>query len=174
MKKSRRTFIRNTVGISAAALCPAIPSFANNNAIAKGLDPKEVEEFVRVAHSDFDLVKKMLEKTPNLLNTSHDWGNGDFETALGAAGHMGLENVIDYLVAKGSGLDIFILTFLGKTNMVNDLLTEFSGLLHSKGPHGFTLLHYAKLGGNRSKVLYDSFIEKGLEVTIVKDLFKQY
>ena len=34
--------------------------------------------------------------------------------------------------------------------------------IHTKGPHGFTLLHHAKVGGENSKELYDYLTEKEL------------
>ena len=53
------------------------------------LESNLVEEFVRVAHSDFDRTKELLAQEPALVNATWDWGGGDFETALGAASHMG-------------------------------------------------------------------------------------
>ncbi|HQX00881.1 MAG TPA: hypothetical protein PLQ94_02150, partial [Anaerolineales bacterium] len=48
-----------------------------------------VEEFVGKAHGNFDRIKEMLTQEPALVNATWDWGGGDFETALGAASHMG-------------------------------------------------------------------------------------
>jgi len=31
----------------------------------------------------------MLSEHPTLLNAEYDWGAGDFELAIGGAGHMG-------------------------------------------------------------------------------------
>ena len=92
-------------------------------------------------------VKEMLSVQPLLLNSSWDWGGGDFETALGAAGHMGLKETASYLLDKGARTDIFVLTMLGKTAIVKSMLNEFPALLNSAGPHGFTLLHHAEKGG---------------------------
>ena len=50
-----------------------------------------VQEFVKVAHGNFDKLKELLNQQPNLLNAAWDWGNGDYETGMNAAGHMGRE-----------------------------------------------------------------------------------
>jgi len=61
-----------------------------------------------------EAVKKLLEETPGLLNASWDWGGGDFETAMGGAGHMGRADIAEYLINKGARMDIFVATMLGK------------------------------------------------------------
>ena len=121
--------------------------FAQKKETPPQIDPKTVNEFVKIAHSDFDKVKEMVTQQPLLLNASWDWGNGDFETALGAAGHMGLKETANFLISLGARTDIFVLTMLGETAIVKALLKAYPSLLNSRGPHGFTLLHHAKKGG---------------------------
>jgi hypothetical protein len=53
------------------------------------LDPQKVEAFVANAHGDLEYVREALEEQPALVNAAWDWGGGDWETALGAAAHMG-------------------------------------------------------------------------------------
>jgi len=53
-----------------------------------------VQDFVIYAHSDLEMVKKLLEREPLLLNASIDWGGGDWETALGGAS---VKPTLDYL-----------------------------------------------------------------------------
>ena len=43
-----------------------------------------VQDFVIYAHSELEMVKKLLEKEPALLNATIDWGGGDWESGLGA------------------------------------------------------------------------------------------
>ena len=105
----------------------------------------------------------MLEEYPLLLNASWDWGGGDFETALGAAGHMGLKETANYLLQKGARADIFVLTMLGKTDIVKSTIKEFPSLLNSLGPHGFTLLHHAEKGGKDSEDLLAFFQSSGMK-----------
>ena len=144
---SRKDFLKKgllfTAGIS---LLPNMV-FSQNQEKPAPIDPKVVSEFVRVAHSDFEKVKTMIKEHPLLLNAAWDWGNGDFETAIGAAGHMGHKDIANFLISLGARADIFVLTMLGKTDIVKALLKTYPNLLNSIGPHGFTLLHHAEKGG---------------------------
>ena len=48
-------------------------------------DRARVKRFVIAGHVNLTAVKAMLVEEPNLINGAIDWGNGDFETALGGA-----------------------------------------------------------------------------------------
>src|SRR5438445_41680 len=48
-----------------------------------------IQDFVIFAHMDIKMVEKLLDKEPALVNSFMDWGGGDWESALGAASHMG-------------------------------------------------------------------------------------
>ena len=61
-----------------------------------------VQDFVIYAHSELDMVKKLLDRQPALLNASMDWGNGDWETGLGGASHMGRRDIVEYLLDRGA------------------------------------------------------------------------
>jgi hypothetical protein len=54
---------------------------------------------------------------------------------------------------------------LGKTNLVKPILEAYPNLIFAKGPHGFTLLHHAKIG--EANELHDFLIDKGLTETHV-------
>ena len=56
-----------------------------------------------------------------------------------------------------------MLTMLGRTDLVKPTLEAYPDLVFAKGPHGFTLLHHAKVGG--AKELYNYLSEKGLKET---------
>ena len=114
------------------------------------LDPKTVQEFVGAAHRDMDTVKGLLEEYPTLLNAAHDWKKGDFETALGAASHVGYKELAQYLIDQGAQTNIFTACLFGKINIVKPILEAFPQTLHAKGPHGFTLLHHAERGGDEA------------------------
>ena len=170
MTISRRTFLARGIGASSLMLFSPfqMTAIAGPQEDKAPLDRMIVEEFVRVAHSDLDKVKAMLEETPHLLNAAWDWKKGDFETAIGAAGHMGLKDTANYLIEKGSRFDIFVLTMLGKTEIVKPLLELYPHLLHAIGPHGFTLLHHAKQGGDDAGELQEYLLSKGLTETFIK------
>lgn len=110
-----------------------------------------VQEFVRVAHSNITKVKELLDKQPNLLNAAWDWGNGDYETGMNAAGHMGHVEIAELLLSKGARMDIFCAAMLGKLDIVKPILDAYPNLKTSKGPHGLKLIHHAEKGGENAK-----------------------
>ena len=118
------------------------------------LPPAVVGEFVGRAHMDLARVQELLASYPTLINGAFDWGNGDWETALGAAAHSGRRDIVDYLLSRGARLDIFAAAFLGRLNVVKAILHETPGALHQTGPHGITLLEHAKKGGHPEMVAY--------------------
>ena len=158
---SRNKFLSKTVLVAAGSL--VIPAYVSAQDKPAAIASEMVKEFVLIAHRDLDKVKQMLTAQPLLLNASWDWGGGDFETAIGAAGHMGLKEMANYLLEKGARTDIFVLTMLGKTGIVKGMLADFPGLLNSAGPHGFTLLHHAEKGGKESQELFDYLQTLGLK-----------
>lgn len=115
------------------------------------LDSKLVEEFVGVAHGNFDRVKELLAQEPALVNATWDWGGGDFETALGAASHMGNKPIANFLLEHGARLDIFAAAMLGKSDIVKAALTEYPEAINTPGPHGIPLIDHAKAGGEEAK-----------------------
>lgn len=110
-----------------------------------------VKEFVIKAHSDLQRVTALLQQEPGLLNASWDWGGGDFETAIEAAGHMGRKDIATFLLSNGARINIFCAAMLGKLDIVKFTLTAFPDLKSSKGPHGLQLLHHAIKGGDEAK-----------------------
>ena len=106
-----------------------------------------VQDFVIYAHSDLGIVKKLLDKEPALLNAAMDWGAGDWETALGAAGHIGNRAIAEFLIEKGARVDLLASAMLGQLDVVKSLLTLQPKLIDAKGPHGFSLHWHAKAGG---------------------------
>lgn len=110
-----------------------------------------VQDFIIYAHSDLDMVKKLLDKEPGLINAMMDWGGGDWETALGGASHMGRRDIVEFLLERGARIDIFCATMMGQFEAVKSFLTLQSKLIDSRGPHGFTLHFHAQLAGKESK-----------------------
>jgi hypothetical protein len=114
-----------------------------------------VADFVIYAHSDLDLTKKLVEKEPALLNASIDWGNGDWESALGAASHMGRRDLVEFLLEKGARIDLFCAAMMGQIEAVKAFLTLQPKLIDAKGPHGFSLHFHAQVGGKDSENVLD-------------------
>jgi len=89
-----------------------------------------------------------LAQTPSLLNAAWDWGGGDFEMAIGGAGHMGRPDIAQYIISQGGRFDIFVAAMLGRLDIVKPALTINPNLAVSKGPHGIPLMSHAKKGGD--------------------------
>jgi len=114
-----------------------------------------VEEFVRVAHADLDRTKELLEQESGLVNATWDWGGGDFETALGAASHMGRKDIANYLLENGARLDIFAAAMLGKLEIVKAALQAYPNAIKTPGPHGIPLIVHAEFGGEDAKAVLE-------------------
>jgi hypothetical protein len=115
------------------------------------LAPELVKEFVGAGHGNLDKVKQMLAAEPGLLNATWDWGGGDFEMAIGGAGHMGRPDIATYLIEQGGRYDIFVAAMLGQFDVVQAALKAHPSLLKSDGPHGIPLVVHAEKGGERAK-----------------------
>jgi hypothetical protein len=115
------------------------------------LDRPRVKRFVIAGHGNLPAVKAMLAEEPNLINGAIDWGNGDFETALGGASHMGRRDIAEYLLEHNARMDIFAATMLGKLDIVKAAVTAFPNIVHVPGPHGIPLIVHAEKGGPAAK-----------------------
>ena len=106
----------STPSAPAAAATPEsadnVPDFPEHH---PQFDRARVKRFVIAGHVNLSAVKAMLAEEPNLINGAIDWGNGDFETALGGASHMGRRDIAEYLLEHNARMDIFAATMLGKT-----------------------------------------------------------
>jgi len=117
------------------------------------LEATLVQEFVGNAHGDLDRVKELLAQEPALVNATWDWGGGDFETALGAAAHMGRKDIADFLLDKGARLDIFAAAMLGKLEIVKAALQAYPDALKTPGPHSIPLIAHAEAGGEGAEAV---------------------
>lgn len=114
------------------------------------LDDQLVKDFVYHAHGSFDKVKEMLEREPGLVNASWDWGGGDWETALGAAAHMGRRDIALHLLDKGARIDVFAAAMLGRLDIVQAIVRADPTVVHARGPHTIPLIAHAKAGGDQA------------------------
>ena len=102
-----------------------------------------VREFVGNAHGDLDAVRAELERDSTFANASWDWGEGDWETALGAAAHMGRRDIAELLLSHGARMDIFAAAMLDEVEVVRALLPLQAD---ARGPHGIPLRAHAEAG----------------------------
>lgn len=117
--------------------------------------PEMVREMVLVSHFDLKRVKELVSAKPTLAKAAWDWGFGDWESALGAASHMGNRPIAEYLLANGARPSLFSATMLGQLDVVKAFIAAQPGIQRTAGPHSISLLAHAKAGGTAAKPVYD-------------------
>jgi hypothetical protein len=110
-------------------------------------DLPTVKELVGASHNNLDRVKEILSRQPSMAKAAWDWGYGDWETALGAASHVGQRAIAEYLLEQGAPHTIFSATMLGELDVVKAMVAAKPGIQRTLGPHGLTLLSHARAGG---------------------------
>lgn len=108
------------------------------------MNDEMVSAIVGASHGNFDKVKELVTRRPELAKAAWDWGFGDWETALGAASHVGRRDIAEFLMEYGARPDIFTFTMLGMLKSVQEMVETIPGIQTKPGPHGITLLQHAK------------------------------
>lgn len=169
---SRRAFL-GTSAIGAAA--PFVPLAAGRSTLAAtrrwmdgGLpesfpsqDPQLAQKIVGLSHANIDGVRELVVNRPALAKAAWDWGFGDWETALGAASHVGRPDIAELLIANGARPDIFTFTMLGQVDVVRAICTANPGIQKLHGPHGITLLQHAMNAGDSASAVVSYLQELG-------------
>jgi hypothetical protein len=119
------------------------------------LEKELVREFVANAHGDIERVREALHGNPALANACWDWGGGDWETALGAASHVGRRDIADLLLGHGARLDVFAAAMLGELEIVRAVVAAHPGMLRALGPHGIPLRAHAEAGGEHARAVLE-------------------
>jgi len=120
--------------------------FAKPHLRYPALIDEQVSEVVGASHFDLDKVKALVDKRPELARASWDWGFGDFESALGAASHVGRRDIVQYLLSQGARPNIFTYAMMGAYDVVKGMIEFAPGVQRNLGPHGLSLLSHAKAG----------------------------
>ena len=123
------------------------------------LNPRKVTEFVLAAHHDMDRVQEMVEEDARVVNSTLDMGNGDWESALDAAAHMGRKDIARFLIENGARLDfLYLAVMLDEVEIVRSILTAFPMAKNASSVHGFPLRHFAEFGKAEKVLAYlDTF-----------------
>ncbi len=160
---TRNSFLRHSLlGLGGIALAPPLLR-SQQNQKPPPISPEIVKEFVGKSHGDFDRIREMLENEPGLLQVAWDWGGGDFETGLGAGSHVGHKEIASYLLEKGAPINLFTAAMLGNISLVKSIIEAYPGQLHTKGPHGLSLMHHAKKGGDEALAVVEYLQSMGVE-----------
>ena len=109
--------------------------------------PELVREMVSVSHGNVKRVRELVDARPALAKASWDWGFNDWETALGAASHVGNREIAEYLIAHGAHPSLFSAAMLGQLEVVKAFIAAQPGTQRIAGPHSISLLAHAKAGG---------------------------
>ncbi len=122
-------------------------------------DPDRVRAIVGASHGNLERVQELITESPDLAKAVWDWGYGDWETALGAASHTGQREIAQLLMAHGARPDLFTFAMLGYLDVVKAYVAAQPGIQRIPGPHGLTLLHHARTGGEASEPVV-AFLEE--------------
>ena len=117
-------------------------------------DSALVRDFVGASHGNVAKVKELLQGRPALAKSAWDWGYGDWETALGAASHVGNRDIAELLIATGAPATIFSAVMLGQLEAVQAFVAASPGIQRTKGPHGIPLLAHAQAGKAAEVIKY--------------------
>jgi len=142
-------------GVSSPAPSPSskeVPDFPEHD---PQIDRAKVKRFVIAGHFNLEAVKEMLAAEPGLINGAIDWGNGDFETALGGASHMGRRDIAEFLLEHNARMDVFAATMLGKLDIVKAAVAAFPNIVGVLGPHKIPLIKHAEKGGAEAKAVLE-------------------
>jgi hypothetical protein len=120
-----------------------------------------VREMVTVAHFNLARVKELVEMRGSLAKANWDWGFGDWESAIGAASHVGNHAIAEYLISKGARPSIFSAAMMGQLDVVKAFITAQPGVQRIRGPHSISLLAHAQHGGAVAKPVYDYLLSLG-------------
>ena len=124
-----------------------------------GIPEDWINQFVTVAHFDFEKVKHLQKLCPTLIMTRATWD----ELAIEAASHMGLTPMAQFLADLGAPVSTCTATLLGEQALVKRLITEDSGCLRERGAHDITLLAYTALGDEHLEIA-EFLLKSGVDV----------
>ncbi len=152
---NRRHFLFQTLAGAAvvntgfsAADAPPLGIQQGGHARPASIEPSLTAHFVSAAHSDLPQVKALLTQEPKLIFATYDWGAGDWETALGAAAHMGDRPIAEYLLSQGARIDAFCAAMMGMTEVVVSLCRASPWTARAHGPHRYSLMYHIGYSGD--------------------------
>jgi hypothetical protein len=160
---NRRTFLQLTA-VSLAGQAASLTSFGRPTEVPSYFplqDPTLVREMVIVAHGNLGRVKELLAAQPALARAAIDWGYGDWESALGAASHVGHRGIAELLFANGARPSLFSAAMLGQLDVVRAFVAASPGVQRTLGPHSITLLAHARAGGSSAEKVVDYLQQLG-------------
>lgn len=123
------------------------------------LDPALVSEVVGKSHFHLERVKELVNARPELAKAAWEWRFGDFETAIGAASHVGRRDIALFLMEKGASPSIFTFAMLGEIDVLKPIIESSPGIQKNLGPHGISLLAHAHAGERMKDKMNDRQVD---------------
>jgi hypothetical protein len=124
-----------------------------------------VKDWVGKAHQrQIEPMKELLKRQPGLLQSSWDWGAGDWESGMQAAAHTGSRDMALFLSDSGARLDLFAATMLGQLAVLKVAAETSPGCLQVRGAHGIPLLSHAVVGEAPARSAMDYLLARGVDV----------
>jgi len=124
-----------------------------------GIPQELINQFVSVAHFDFEKVKALQKLCPTLVMTRATWD----ELAIEAAAHMGLSPMAQFLADLGAPVSTCTAALLGAGDLVRRLVQEDRGCLRERGAHDIALLAYTAYAAERTEIA-EFLLEAGADV----------
>ena len=105
--------------------------------------PDLAKQIVGASHFDLDKVRALLAEDRSLALAAWDWGFGDWESALGAACHVGRRDIAEALIRHGARPNLFSWAMMDQVDAVRAVCQASPGIQKMRGPHGIPLLRHA-------------------------------
>ena len=103
----------------------------------------------------------MTKATGARAKAAWDGGFGDWESARGAASHMGRRDITEVLIEHGARPNLFTFAMLGQVDVVRAICRANPGIQRLHGPHGITLRSHARNGGAQAASVVEYLEELG-------------
>jgi ankyrin repeat protein len=113
-----------------------------------GIPQDWINQFVSVAHFDFEKVKHLQKLCTTLIMTRATWD----ELAIEAASHMGLTPMAQFLADLGAPVSTCTATLMGEQALVKRLITDDPACIRERGAHDIALLAYTALGNQHVEI----------------------
>jgi ankyrin repeat protein len=124
-----------------------------------GIPQEWINQFVTVAHFDFEKVKQLQKLCPTLMMTRATWD----ELAIEAASHMGLTAMAQFLADLGAPVSTCTATLVGEQALVKRLVKEDAACIRERGAHDIALLAYTALGAQHVEIA-EFLLDSGADI----------
>ena len=124
-------------------------------------DQDRIDAFVNACHGDLATVQATLADHPELINARSSLD----ESPLGAAAHVGDQEIADYLLSQGAEMDVAAAAMLGDVDSLRTFLEHDPEQAQSTGAHGIPVLFHASAGGSVEAV--ELLLENGADLVTV-------